>query len=214
MMRFGCLGCLAVIVVAVILLAFGLGMVFLSINIFGTPETRPVAFSKADGYSAQQKLYETLLRQSGRSSRRDPIVLTEREANAFLARHLEVAGVPLSPLTVRFQRGEIVVQGQTVLRNLLRNPILARVAPYLPDRRLDQSVWVTLHGYVSLEPPSGASRYGALTVTELELGRQPLGNFVLLALMGPSGGGLLRWRVPATVESVQIEDGHMIIRTR
>lgn len=214
-MRFGCLGCLALIVVAVILVAFGLGMVFLSINIFGTPETRAVTFSKADGYSAQQKLYETILRQSGRSSRKDPIVLTEREANAFLARHLaEVAGVPLSPLTVRLQRGEAVVQGQTVFRNLLQNPILARIAPYLPDRRLDQPVWVTLRGYVSLEPPSGASRYGTLTVTGLELGRQPLSSFILVVLMGPSGGGLLRWRVPATVESVQIEDGHLVIRTR
>ena len=97
-MKLGGFGCLLVILVGLVLLALVAGGLFLSINIFGTPDVRPVSFSKVDGYSAQQKLFEVVLRQSGRSARKDPISLNEREANAFLSRHVaESAGVPLSP---------------------------------------------------------------------------------------------------------------------
>jgi hypothetical protein len=33
-------------------------------------------------------------------------------------------------------------------------------------------------------------------------------------MMGPSGAGLFRWPVPGVVDSLQIEEGHAIIRTR
>src|SRR6266849_119982 len=98
-MRLGCVGCFLLIVVVLVIAVLVGAILFLSVNIFGTPDVRPVSYSREDGYSAQQKLFEVALRQSGRSSRKDPIVLSEREANAFLSRHLaEGVGVPVSPL--------------------------------------------------------------------------------------------------------------------
>src|SRR5262245_7745333 len=143
-MRLGCFGCLLLIVAILILVVVALGIIFLSTNIFSAPDVRPVSFSRDDGYAAQQKLYEVVARQSGRSSRRDPVVISESEANAFLARHLEQSGLPLSPMIVRFSRGQLVAQGQTPLRNLMKGPPFAQMLPYLSDKRLDQPVWVTL----------------------------------------------------------------------
>ncbi len=215
-MRLGCFGCFFLIIAILVILLLAGGVIFLSVNIFGTPDVRPTSFSKGDGYSAQQKLYEVVLRQSGRSSRKDPIVLSQREANAFLSRHLaEAAGVPLSSLILRFEKGQVFAQGQTPLRNLFQGPPFAQLLPYIPDKRLDQPVWVTVRARLSVEVSAGgASRYGSVSVTELELGRQPVSSFLLYLMMGPSGAGLFRWPVPGVVESIQIEDGQAIIRTQ
>jgi hypothetical protein len=214
-MKLGCFGCFTLLVLILAVAVIIGGVLFLSASIFGTPDLHPVSFSKADGYAAQQKLYEVVLRQAGRSSRKEPITLTEREANAFLSRHLaEAARVPLSALTIKFDRDSFFAQGQTPLRNLFQTP-LAYLIPYIPDKRLDQPVWVSVRGQISIEAPAGGvTRYAKVSVLEFMLGRQPINTFLFSALMGPSGGGLLRWPVPAAVESVQIEQGQAIIRTR
>src|ERR1044072_1039553 len=74
-MKLGCFGCLFLIVALLVIVVVILGGIFLSTNIFRPPEVRPVAFTRHDGYSAQQKLFEGVSRQSGRSSRHDPITL-------------------------------------------------------------------------------------------------------------------------------------------
>ena len=207
LMKLGCFGCFTLVVLVLAVLAVTGGVLFLSVNVLGSPDVRPVSFSRADGYAAQQKLYELVLRQAGHSSRRDPITLTEREVNAFLSRHLaEAAGVPLSPLTVRLDKDHLFAQGQTPLRNLFQGPPFAYLMPYIPDKRLDQPVWVS--------PAAGATGYGKVTVTEFVLGRQPVSSFLLYVMLGPSGAGLFRWPVPGVVESVQIQSGQAIIRTR
>ena len=215
-MRLGCFGCFFLVIAVLAALVVVGGVLFLSANIFGTADTRPVTFSKADGYSAQQKLYELALRQSGGSSRRDAIVLNEREINAFLARHLaEVAGIPMSPLTVRFEKGQLYAQGQTPLRSLFRGPPFAQLLHYLPDKRLDHPVWVTVRARISVEgPEGGANRYGTVHVIQFELGRQLLSSFLLYVMMGPSGAGLFRWPVPGVVENIQIGEGQAIVTTR
>ena len=214
-MRFGCCGCLALIIVILVIIMIAAGAVFLSANIFGTPDLRPVAFSKSDGYAAQQKLYEVFLRQSGRSGRKDPISLNEREVNAFLSRHLaESAHIPLSPMSVRLETGQMVVQGQTSLRNLFQGPPFAQIVSYIRDKRLDQPVWVTVRGRIELDASLGGTRHGAMSISEFALGRQPLSSFLLNVMLGPSGAGVLRWPVPAVVDSIQIEPGQAIIRTR
>ena len=38
------------------------------------------------------------------------------------------------------------------------------------------------------------------------------GEFV--SVMGPSGAGLFRWRVPSVVEGIEIGDGRATVRTR
>jgi hypothetical protein len=214
-MRFGCCGCLALIIAILVVLMVVAGGLFLSANIFGTPDMRPVAFSKSDGYAAQQKLYEVFLRQSGRSGRKDPISLNEREINAFLSRHLaESAHVPLSPMSVRLETGRMVIQGQTPLRNLFQGPPFAQILSYIRDKRLDQSVWVTVRGRIEVDTSLAGARHGAVSISEFELGRQPLSPFLLNVMLGPSGAGLLRWPIPAVVDSIQIESGQAIIRTR
>jgi hypothetical protein len=215
-MKLGCFGCFFLTLGILAIVVLGGGALFLSLSLAEAPKVNLISYSKGDGYSAQQKLYEVVLRQSGRSSRTDPIVLSEREANAFLSRHLaEAAGVPLSPLVVRFERGLLFAQGQTPLRNLFQGPPFAQLLPYFPDKRLDQPVWVTVRARISVEDSGvSANRYGTVTVTDLELGRQPVSSSLLYVLMGPSGAGLFRWRVPAVVESIQIEEGKAIIQTR
>jgi len=209
----GCFGCVAVIVALLVIAVVGLGVIFLSTNIFGPPEVKPVSFTKSDGYAAQQKLFEVASRQSGRSSRRDPITITEPEANAFLSRHLDQSGLPLSPIVVRFANGEILAQGQTAFRNLLKGPPFAQIAPYLSTKRLDEPVWVTVRGRIKIEG-TGNSRHGSVEVTQFALGKQSLGSILLLLLMGPSGGGLLEWPVPAVVDDVRVGEDQLSIITR
>src|SRR5436853_1081898 len=78
-MRLGCVGCLLVVLALVIFGVAAAGAVFFSVNIFDEPEVQIQPFTTADGYRAQQKLYEIVLRESERSGRADPITFTERE---------------------------------------------------------------------------------------------------------------------------------------
>jgi len=213
--KVGCFGCFVLVVGGLTLLVLAGSAVFLSSNIFGTPEVPPVAFSKSDGYSAQQKLYEIVQRQARRSSRQDPISLTEAEANAFLSRHLDEGAVPLSPIVVRFKADEFVVQGQTAARNLVQNPPFSWVLPYLPGRYLDRPIWVSVEGRITIAG-SGEStgRSADVSLNDFALGRQPISPFFLYALMGPSGGGLFHFRVPGVVESIDVQGGRLVIRTR
>ena len=209
----GCFGCVVVIVAILVIAVVGLGALFLSTNVFSAPDVRLVPFTRNDGYAAQQKLFEVAARQSGRSSRRDPITITEPEVNAFLSKHLDQSGLPLSPIVVRFIRGEVLVQGQTAFRNLLRGPPFRQIAPYLPAKRLDEPVWVSVGGRIKIEG-TGKSRTGSVEVTQFALGTQPLGSIVLPLLMGPSGGGLLQWPVPAVVDEIRVGEAQLSITTR
>jgi hypothetical protein len=216
-MRLGCVGCgLLVVVVFAVGVAVA-GALFLSVNLFLAPDVQPVAFTRGDGHAAQNKLFEVVMRQTGRSSRTDPVVLTDREANAFLSRHLEeAAGLRLSPIVVRFARNQVTVQGQTVLKNLLQGPPFAQVVPYIPDSRLDQPVWVTARGHLTLEPDPGAGgrRHGRFVIDEFALGKQPVSGYLVYVMMGSAGAQLLRWPVPGVVQAIDVEDGRVLIRTR
>ena len=215
-MRLGCFGCLALTVVIVVIAVAALGVVFLSGNIVNAPDVQPTRYSRADGLTAQQKLYELVLRQTGRSSRQDPVVITEAEANAFLANHLEASDLPLNPLIVRFAGGQVEVQGQTPLRNLLQGPPFAQILPYVSDSRLDRPQWVTVKGRIVIEGKGteGPRSYGRVDLSEFALGRQELGTWLVSFMLGPTSKRLLRWQVPSVVREVQIQDGKAIVVTR
>jgi hypothetical protein len=215
-MKFGCFGCFSLILLGLIVLVLGAGVLFISGNIFESPDVRPISFSRADGYAAQQKLYEIGLRQAGRSRRRDPISLSEREVSAFLSRHLDkTSRVPLSDLSVRFDADQFVAQGHARLGNLLQGGLLSYLLPYVPSNRLEQPVWVSVRGRISIETPALDTRpYGNVSLTEFALGRQPVNPYLVYVLMGPSGSGLFEWPVPDVVQSIQIKGGQAIIRTR
>lgn len=216
-MRFGCFGCLALSVVVLVIAVAALGVIFLSGNITSPPDVQPARYTRADGHSAQQKLYELVLRQTGRSSRQDPVIITEQEANAFLANHLaETADLPFDPLIVRFKGGQIEVQGQTPLRNLLQGPPFAQLLPYVSDSRLDRPIWVTVRGRIVLETrgSAGARTYGYVDLDDFALGKQELGTWLVSLMLGPTSKRLLRWQVPSVVHQVEIQDGKAIVVTR
>jgi len=77
-------------------------------------------------------------------------------------------------------------------------------------------VWVTLRGRLSVDSSigSGAARYGKVSLTGFSLGKQPVSGWLLTIMMGPSSTHLLRWQVPPIVESIDIEEGQLVIRTR
>jgi hypothetical protein len=204
--------------VVVLVIGVGaLGIVFLSGNITNPPEVQVNRYTRADGHSAQQKLFELVLRQTGRSTRQDPVVITEQEANAFLANHLVMsAEIQLEPLIVRFANGQLEVQGQTPLRSLLQGPPIAQILPYVRDSRLDRPIWVTVKGRIVVEGrgSDGARNYGRVELSEFALGKQELGTWILNFMLGPTGKRLLRWQVPSVVREIQIQDGRAIVVTR
>jgi hypothetical protein len=217
-MRFGCFGCLILIVAILVVVVAAAGFIFLSGNM-GTPpeDVQPTRFTREDGFSAQRKLYEVVLRESGRSTRTDPVILSEGEVNAFLANHLaEAADLPFSPLIVRFAGGQLELRGQTVLRNLLQGPPFPHLMPYLPAASLNQTVWVTVRGRFVIDHPrtKGGRSYARVEVTEFALGKQPVGRWLLWIMLGSTSSKLLRFQVPSIVDSVQIDERRAVIRTQ
>jgi len=216
-MRLGCFGCLVLVVGILVIVVAAAGFLFLSGNMATAPDVQPSRFTRADGFSAQRKLYELVMRESGRSTRTDPVVLSEAEVNAFLANHLEeAAGLPFSPLIVRFAGGQLELKGQTVLRHLLQGPPFPQFMRYMPAEKLDQPVWVTVRGRFVVEHPRSKTgrTYARMDVTEFALGKQPVGKWLLWLMLGQTGSKLLRFQIPAVVDSVEIEERRAIIRTQ
>lgn len=216
-MRLGCVGCLLVILVIVIFGVAAAGAVFFSANIFDEPEVHVQAFTTADGYRAQQKLYEIVLRDGQRSSRTDPIVFSERELNAFLSRHLmDSANLTFSPISVALlSDNTIEFRGRTALRNLMQGIPFAQIAPFLPNGRADQPVWIRVRGTLRLERSAvrREREFGGFAVSEFALGTQPIGAWVLTAMLGQAGQRVLRFQIPSVVQDVTVEEGRLIVRT-
>src|SRR5713226_6841683 len=88
-MKLGCFGCLSVFVVVLSILALGGGALWVWGRIQATPPLLRGGPSKADPTAVERRLAELWLRAAGRSTRVEPVVLSEPEIAAFLARHLE-----------------------------------------------------------------------------------------------------------------------------
>jgi hypothetical protein len=216
-MRVGCIGCLLLFAIILTIGVAAFGFIFLSGNIMDLPDTPPSAtIKRADGHSAQQKLFELMRRDGGHSTRSDPVVFSEAEANAFLANHLvEVADLPVQPLILKFGPGNLEIQGQTKVRNLFLGTPLARTLQYLPETTLERPLWLTMRGRVTLEEgvTGGRRRYGRVQVTEFMIGKQPLGTWLVSLILGSRGAPLLRWQVPAVVSEIAVEPGRLVVRT-
>jgi hypothetical protein len=216
-MRLGCLGCLCIIGGIVLLVCLVAGALFFSANIFEALDVQPAPFSQADGYRAQQKIYEIVLREGQRSARRDPVVLSEREINAFLSRHLlDAANLSFSPLSVSLlPDNSLEFRGRTNLRVLMQGFPFAQLALLLPAGKLDEPVWVRVRGRLKVE--RGQIRrereYARLEVSEFALGTQPLSVWILQAMVRPGGQNVLRWQIPSVVESIGVENGRLLIKT-
>src|SRR5207244_12624540 len=117
-MKAGCSGCLwAVVAVALAALVLG-GAVGAGIRMLAKPAAAALpATTAADGSRAQQKIFDL-----GRRARLpQPVVLTEAEVNALLARHLvEARSVRLNTMGVRQAGGDRgALRGREPLRPLV-----------------------------------------------------------------------------------------------
>lgn len=216
-MKLGCAGCLILVIAVTFLAVLAGGFIFLSGNIFEEPRFVALDWSPANASTARGKLHEIVQRDTGQSARQDPIILSEREINALVARHLaETAGLRFEPFAMRLVQGQFLLQGRTVLRSLLQGPPFAQLAAYLPASQLDRSIWVSVRGYIAVQPGEAGRKPGQARVvlTEFNLGTQPIGNWPFSAVMGSAGAGLLKWQVPGSLRDVEIEDRRVVIRTR
>ena len=208
MSRFGCFGCFSIISFLALLAVVLLGGLALSTNIFEVPTAPRQDFSQEDGRRFQQKLAEILLRDANISSRKEPIVINQRELNAFLIRHLqESEQIRLYPLVVKFARGSVEIQGQTELRSLLNGFPFSLIGQYLPQSA-NRPVWITVRGRVKVE-----QKRGELIVEDFSLGRQALSPWLLSWLLGRAGTRLMEWKVPNSVERIVLEEGRAVIFT-
>jgi hypothetical protein len=216
-MKLGCVGCLILIVILTFLAVLVGGFIFLSGNIFDEPRFEALDWSRSDASTARGKLHEIVQRDTGQSGRQDPIILSEREISALVARHVaETAALRFEPFAIRLVQGQFHLQGRTVLRSLLQGPPFAQLAAYLQASQLDRPIWITVRGYIAVQPGEPGRKPGQARVvlTEFNLGTQPMGNWPFSAVMGSTGAGLLKWRVPGTLRDVDIEDRRVVIRTR
>lgn len=216
-MKLGCAGCLVLLVVLTFIATLVGGFIFLSGNIFEEPRFEAIDWGRSDASAARYKLHEITLRDAGQSGRQDPIILSEREISALVARHLaETAGLRFEPFAMRLVQGQFRLQGRTVVRSLLQGPPFAQLAAYLPASQLDRPIWITVRGYIAVQPGEPGRKPGQARVvlTEFNLGTQPIGNWPFSAVMGSAGAGLLKWQVPGTLRDVDIEDRRVVIRTR
>jgi hypothetical protein len=216
-MRLGCGGCLGLVIFLVSILASaGAGFYFAG-AILHVPSVPKPDYTAVDGHRAQQKLFELLRRDSLRTPRQGPVVITERELNAFLASHLEEnEGLPFSPLIVKLSPGKVEIQGQTRLKNLMQALPLRLLPAYLPASVFERPVWVTVRGAVRLHAvgAGGRRQYGRLEPSAFSLGSQPLGRWLLQALLGSREERLLRWPVPAGVDLISVEQERIVVTTR
>ena len=176
---------------------------------FERPPSQHEIGSPADGRRAQQKLYEvfagrTASRRDGRGS---TVTLSERELNAFIARHVSGDELPLNEMGVRLiGDGLVEFTGRLPLRAL----------GSLPQRWAPTQLWVRLRGTIRLESGTarGNRRNLRLDIEQFSIGRRRLPAVILGWLPGGRTLQAIRWPVPATVESLTVEPGQLTVATR
>ena len=207
MTRLGCLGCFSILAFTAVVVLVLIGGLALSGNIFDLPSAPRREFSPEDGRRFQEKLAEIMLRGSNVSPRKEPIVISQRELNAFLQRHLmESERIRFSHMLVHFSKGSIEIQGQTELRSLLNGFPFSLFGEYLPTSTTNRPVWMTIKGGVKVD-----RGHGEFLVEDFSLGRQSLSPWLFSWLFGGAGNRLMEWRVPASVEKITIEEGRAVI---
>lgn len=181
------------------------------------PEAIAGPVSRAEGLTAQQKLYDLIT--GGGAARRGgtgPVVLSEGEIGSFLARHLgEAADLPLADLRLRLPASGVVeVTGRMPLRTLLTEVSLATPLDLLPGRWGDRPMWLRVRGIPQLDTGPSGRRYLRLDVQQFHLGRQRLPAFLLRLLLSPTALRVFRWPLPDTIDSIAVEPGRVLIRAR
>ena len=210
MSRFGCVGCFFILGVVALIIVVLLGTLALSTNIFEVPPLPSQDFTQEDGRRFQQKLAEIILRDAKVSARKDPVVITQKELNAFLSRHLlESERIRFFPLVVQFTKGTVEVRGQTELKSLLAGFPFNLFDRYLPDSITHRPIWLAVRGQIKI-----VRGRGEFVIDDFTLGRQTLSPWLFSWFFGRAASRLTEWRVPASVDQVVIEEGRAIITLR
>jgi len=179
------------------------------------PEVAAVVGSPEDGSRGQQKIFDLARGGAGRArSAPQAVVLSEAELNSFLSRNLvEVAKMPITVRAVRLAGdGVVEFKGLVALRDVLSASPLASLTP---RAWLERQVWLHLTARANLEVGTTRSqrRYLRFDLQRVAIGRQALPGFFRWLLPSPGIQGLLRWRMPDSVESITIESGKVVIKT-
>jgi len=160
------------------------------------------------GRRFQSVLAQLLLRDTGLSSRQDPLVLTAADVNAFLAGHVEVRDPPVWPVRVRIEANGVELGGATTLGRLVVAGLGSGLGQALPGLVRDHPVWVAATGQIVV----GGGRAEFLVHAGM-IGRQRVPVAVLWRLLGGRPPALA-WRMPRVVERVDVEPGRLLIHTR
>ena len=211
-MRSGCAVAFGVALAAVVL---GGGSLWVGWRLLQEPDLTAALGSSEDGARGQQKIFDIARGGAGRArGTQHAVVISEAELNAFLSRNLvEIAKMPVSVRAVRLAGDGIVeFKGLLLLRDVLSASPLASL---IPGAWLDRQVWLRLTARASLEVGATRSqrRYLRFDLQRFAIGRQPLPGFFRWLLPSPGLQGLLRWRMPDSVESITIESGTVSIKT-
>lgn len=199
----------SVLALAVVALALGAGGAAVTARALSWPDdahsARP---DPGAGLRFQGVLAQLLLRESGLSSRVDPLSLTTAEVNTFLTHHVEVRDPPVWPVSVRLEGGRVELGGATTLGRLGAAGLGAGLGSILPGRLADLPVWVAVSGQVAVR--EGRGEFLARTAA---IGRQRVPVTALWRLLGGRPRALV-WRMPRIVDRIDIEPGRLLIHTR
>jgi hypothetical protein len=191
-----------VLALAALVLAGGAGVVTARVLAWPEEAAGPV-LDPAAGRRFQSVLAQLLLRESGLSSRDDPLTLTAADVNAFLAGHVEVKDPPVWPVRVRVESNQLELGGATSVGKLLRTGLGMGAGPIA-----DYPLWVAIAGEVTIS--RGRAEFAARSA---KIGRQRVPVRILWRLVGGRPPAL-SWRMPRVVERVGIEPGRVVIYTR
>jgi len=176
-------------------------------RILQAPVIESTHFTREDGVRAQQKIVDLALHQG----RRDPVLLTEAEVNAFVSRHLDPAELPVGEPVIRLRDNDTLeIIGTVALGRLVRESPVATLADILPRWWLARPVWLS----IAARAATSTERRPVLRLEprRLLIGRQRVPAFVLRLLFEPSSLRLMRIALPPEVQTVRIERGRVIIR--
>jgi hypothetical protein len=209
--RLGC-GCLSILFLGAFLVG---GIGWMARGLYQPPGISPVTFVPADGISAQQKIYD-LVGRSTSNRATGQIILSERELNAFLARHLaEVADIPVMGAIVRLGGdGVYDLAVRLPARVVLGETPFGGVLDLSPARWVDRPIWLRLRAHIRVDPATtGQRRYLRLEVDRFYLGRTRLPAVAHRLLLGATALRLLALPLPAAIDDVKVEKERVVIRT-
>jgi hypothetical protein len=190
------------------------GALWFGSGTFDRPAAQHEIGNPADGRRAQQKLFD--LAAGGATARVKTVTLSERELNAFLARHVSIEELPLADSGIRLVgAGILEITGRLPLHAFFGESI-GSIVRLLPERWAGKPVWLRLRGHVRLETGAarGDHRRLRLDVESLWIGSRRLPAAALGVL--PEGPALraTRWPVPDAVDAVVVEPGRLTITRR